>query len=147
MRKTKTILFVCTGNSARSIIAESIINNNFRNQFIAFSAGSNPSGKINPYIKEYLEGKKFNLDTYYSKNFDEFLKNDIDIDYVITVCNNANKEVCPVWPKKKTITHWDIEDPVEKFKKTKNKDKINLIAEETYNIINEKIKHWIKNEK
>jgi Protein-tyrosine-phosphatase len=66
---------------------------------------------------------------------------------VITVCNNANKEVCPVWPKKKTITHWDIEDPVEKFKKTKNKNKINLIAEETYNIINEKIKHWVKNEK
>ena len=147
MSKIKKILFVCTGNSARSIIAESIVNKNYRNQFIAFGAGSNPSGKINPYIKEYLKGKKFNLNTYYSKNFDEFLKNDIDIDYVITVCNNANKEVCPVWPKKKTITHWDIADPVEKFKKTKNKDKINLITEETYNIINEKIKHWIKNEK
>ena len=71
MSKIKKILFVCTGNSARSIIAESIINNNFQNQFIAFSAGSNPSGKINPYIKEYLEEKKFNLATYYSKNFDE----------------------------------------------------------------------------
>ena len=146
MRNIKTILFVCTGNSARSIIAESIINNNFRNQFIAFSAGSNPSGKINPYIKEYLEEKKFNLATYYSKNFDEFLKNDINIDYVITVCNNANNEVCPIWPNKDQIIHWDIEDPVKLLNETNDLNKKNEIIEKVFNHINKNIKELL-NEK
>ncbi len=143
----KNILFVCTGNSARSIIAESIINNEYDDMYKGFSAGSNPKGKINEDVKNYLLSKHYDLSNYRSKNFSEFINSQIKMDYVITVCNNANKEVCPVWPQKKTITHWEIADPVEKIKKTKNKDKINLIAEETYNIINEKIKHWVKNEK
>ena len=75
----KNILFVCTGNSARSIIAESIINNEFKDKFKAYSAGSNPSGKINEYIKEFLEiNKNYDLSGYSSKNFEDFLNNEIN---------------------------------------------------------------------
>jgi len=97
----KNVLFVCTGNSARSIIAESIINHSYKDKFKGFSAGSNPSGKINPYIKNFLQKKGFDLEKCYSKNFDEFLNNKIKIDHVFTVCSNAHNEVCPIWPEKK----------------------------------------------
>ena len=87
----KNILFVCTGNSARSIIAECIINNEYNDKFKAYSAGSNPTGKINKDIKEFLEkSKNYNIQKYSSKNFDIFIKSEIKMDYVITVCNNAN---------------------------------------------------------
>ena len=90
----KNILFVCTGNSARSIIAEAIINNNFNNKFKAYSAGSNPTGKINSDIKKFLEMKNYDLSKITSKNFDIFINSEIKMDHVITVCNNANNEVC-----------------------------------------------------
>ena len=100
----KNILFVCTGNSARSIIAESIINNEYSNKFNAFSAGSNPSGKINEDVKNFLEkNKSYDLTNYSSKNFEEFINKEIKMDHVITVCNNANNEVCPIWPDKNPI--------------------------------------------
>ena len=113
----KNILFVCTGNSARSIIAESIINNEFKDKFKAYSAGSNPSGKINEDIKEFLEkNKNYDLSKYRSKNFEIYLSSEIKIDQVVTVCNNANNEVCPIWPEKNQIIYWDIDDPVSKLK-------------------------------
>jgi len=143
----KNILFVCTGNSARSIIAESIINNEYSNKFKAYSAGSNPTGKINENIKLYLTKiKNFNLENCSSKNFDIFLNKKFNIDHVITVCNNANKEVCPVWPNNNQIIHWDIEDPVSKFH-ISNEDEITSIINDTYNVIHEKIKIWITHEK
>ena len=112
----RNILFVCTGNSARSIIAECIINNEHSDTFKAYSAGSNPSGKINEDIKEYLENiKKYDLKDYNSKNFQKFIDEKTKLDHVITVCNNANNEVCPIWPNKNQIDHWDIEDPVSKL--------------------------------
>ena len=81
----KNILFVCTGNSARSIIAESIINNEYSNKFKAFSAGSNPSGKINVDIRSFLEkNKNYDLTNYSSKNFKKFIENEIKMDHVIT---------------------------------------------------------------
>ena len=89
----ENILFVCTGNSARSIIAESIVNNKYNDKFKAYSAGSNPSGKINKDIKRYLNNKGFNLQDYSSKNFSMFINGEIKIDHVITVCNNANNEL------------------------------------------------------
>ena len=142
----KNILFVCTGNSARSIIAESIINNEYSNKFKAYSAGSNPTGKINENIKLYLTKiKNFNLENYSSKNFDIFLNKKFNIDHVITVCNNANKEVCPVWPNNNQIIHWDIEDPVSKFKNS-NEKQINEIISETYDIISKKIEILLENE-
>ena len=111
----KNILFVCTGNSARSIIAEAIVNNHFKDKYKAYSAGSNPTGKINSDIKKFLEMKNYDLSKITSKNFDIFINSEIKMDHVITVCNNANNEVCPIWPKRDQIIHWDIEDPVSKL--------------------------------
>jgi protein-tyrosine-phosphatase len=143
----KNILFVCTGNSARSIIAESIINNNYSDKFKAFSAGSNPAGEINKNIKSYLiKIKNFNVENYSSKNFDIFLNNKFNIDYVVTVCNNANNEVCPIWPDKNQIIHWDIEDPVSKLLNSNENEK-NILINNTFNQINKNIIDWIANEK
>jgi len=142
----KNILFVCTGNSARSIIAESIINNEYSNKFKAYSAGSNPSGKINEDVKKFLEkNKNYDLSNYSSKNFEKFLSNGIKMDHVVTVCNNANNEVCPIWPEKSQIIHWDIDDPVLKLKDAKNEEK-QIIIRNTFNKISKKIKDWL-NEK
>ena len=139
----KSILFVCTGNSARSIIAESIINNEHSDTFKAYSAGSNPSGKINEDIKEYLENvKKYDLKDYSSKNFQKFIDEKTKLDHVITVCNNANNEVCPIWPDKNQIDHWDIEDPVSKLINKTPEEKFEIITK-TFNNINQHINDWI----
>ena len=143
----KNILFVCTGNSARSIIAESIINNEYSNKFKAYSAGSNPTGKINEDVKRFLEkNKNYDLFEYRSKNFEDFLSNNIKIDYVVTVCNNANNEVCPIWPDKNQIIHWDVEDPVSKLLNSNENEK-NILINNTFNQINKNIIDWIANEK
>ena len=142
----KNILFVCTGNSARSIIAESLVNNRYNDKFKAYSAGSNPSGEINKDIKHFLNNKGFNLQNYSSKNFNVFVKGEIKIDHVITVCNNANNELCPIWPKKNQIIHWNIEDPVTKLNNINEDEKIQIITD-TFNIIDKRIKNWMLNEK
>ena len=142
----KNILFVCTGNSARSIIAESIVNNKYNDKFKAYSAGSNPTGKINKDIKRYLNNKGFNLQDYSSKNFSMFIDGEIKIDHVITVCNNANNELCPIWPKENQIIHWNIEDPVTKLNNINEDEKFQIITD-TFNIIDKRIKNWMLNEK
>ena len=142
----ENILFVCTGNSARSIIAESIVNNKYNDKFKAYSAGSNPSGKINKDIKRYLNNKGFNLQDYSSKNFSIFINGEIKIDHVITVCNNANNELCPIWPNERQIIHWDIEDPVTKLNNMNEDEKFQIITD-TFNNIDKRIKNWILNEK
>ena len=142
----ENILFVCTGNSARSIIAESIVNNKYNDKFKAYSAGSNPSGKINKDIKRYLNNKGFNLQDYSSKNFSIFINGEIKIDHVITVCNNANNELCPIWPNERQIIHWDIEDPVTKLNNMNQDEKFQIITD-TFNNIDKRIKNWILNEK
>ena len=142
----KNILFVCTGNSARSIIAESIINNKYNDKFKAYSAGSNPSGEINKDIKRYLNNKGFNLQEYSSKNFSMFINGEIKIDHVITVCNDANNELCPIWPKENQIIHWNIEDPVTKLNNMNEDEKFQIITD-TFNNIDKRIKNWILNEK
>ena len=142
----KNILFVCTGNSARSIIAESIVNNKYNDKFKAYSAGSNPSGEINKDIKRYLNNKGFNLQEYSSKNFSMFINGEIKIDHVITVCNNANNELCPIWPKENQIIHWNIEDPVTKLNNINEDEKFQIITD-TFNNIDKRIKNWMLNEK
>jgi protein-tyrosine-phosphatase len=142
----ENILFVCTGNSARSIIAESIVNNKYNDKFKAYSAGSNPSGEINKDIKRYLNNKGFNLQDYSSKNFSIFINGEIKIDHVITVCNNANNELCPIWPKNRQIIHWDIKDPVTKLNNMNEDEKFQIITD-TFNNIDKRIKNWILNEK
>ena len=141
----KNILFVCTGNSHRSIIAESIINNNFNDKFKAYSAGSNPSGTVDKDVLKFLEEKNYDLKSLSSKNFDIFINNEIKMDYVITVCNSANNEVCPIWPRKNQIIHWDIEDPMTKLLNSDDEEK-KIIISNTFNVINEKINNLIKNE-
>ena len=143
----KNILFVCTGNSARSIIAECIINNEYNDKYNAYSAGSKPSGKINEDVKKFLEkNKNYDLNDYKSENFEIYINNKIKMDHVITVCNNANNEICPIWPKQNQIIHWDIDDPVSKLKNLNDEEK-QIIIQKTFNEINKKINSWVKSEK
>ncbi|MDC0167143.1 arsenate reductase ArsC [Candidatus Pelagibacter sp.] len=143
----KNILFVCTGNSARSIIAECIINNEYNDKYKAYSAGSKPSGKINEDVKKFLEkNKNYDLNNYKSENFEIYINNKIKMDHVITVCNNANNEICPIWPKQNQIIHWDIDDPVSKLNSLNDEEK-QIIIRKTFNEINKKINSWIKSEK
>ena len=143
----KNILFVCTGNSARSIIAECIINNEHNDKYKAYSAGSKPSGKINEDVKNFLEkNKNYDLNNYKSENFEIYINNKIKMDHVITVCNNANNEICPIWPKQNQIIHWDIDDPVSKLNSLNDEEK-QIIIRKTFNEINKKINSWIKSEK
>lgn len=139
----KNILFVCTGNSARSIIAEAIVNTYFKDKYKAFSAGSNPLGKINADVKNYLLSKNIDVSDYYSKNFRNFLDNKIKMDYLITVCNNANSEVCPIWPQNDHIIHWDIEDPTNYINSTTDLNTKTQILSKTYNLILQKVTHLI----
>ena len=143
----KNILFVCTGNSARSIIAECIINNEYNDKYKAYSAGSKPSGKINEDVKKFLEkNKNYDLNDYKSENFEIYINNKIKMDHVITVCNNANNEICPIWPKQSQIIHWDIDDPVSKLKNLNDEER-QIIIRKTFNEINKKINSWVKSEK
>ena len=141
----KNILFVCTGNSHRSIIAEAIVNNNFNDKLKAYSAGSNPAGVVDGDVIKFLKAKNYDLRNVSSKNFDIFINNEIKMDYVITVCNSANNEVCPIWPRKDQIIHWDIEDPMTKLLNSNDEEK-KIIISNTFNVINEKINNLIKNE-
>lgn len=111
-QQTYNVLFLCTGNSARSILAESLLNTLGKGKFRAFSAGSYPKGQVHPMAVELLKRSNMPTENLRSKSWDEFAATGAPpLDLILTVCDNAAGEVCPVWPGKPITAHWGIADP------------------------------------
>lgn len=106
------VLFLCTHNSARSVIAEAILNRLGQGKFKGFSAGSQPRGQIHPYALDLLAKNNYDVSALHSKSWDEFAEAGApEMDFVFTVCDNAANEVCPVWPGQPMTAHWGVADP------------------------------------
>ncbi|HEY9217535.1 MAG TPA: arsenate reductase ArsC [Phenylobacterium sp.] len=112
MDRPYNVLFLCTGNSARSIIAEALMNKLGAGRFRAYSAGSFPKGEVNPHAIPVVEGLGFQAAQFRSKSWDEFAAPESPpLDFVFTVCDNAAGEVCPIWPGQPVTAHWGVPDP------------------------------------
>jgi arsenate reductase (thioredoxin) len=131
------VLFLCTGNSARSIIAEAILNREGRGKFRAFSAGSHPKGSVHPYALDFLRKLNHDVAGLRSKNWAEFSRPEAPkLDFVFTLCNDAAAEICPVWPGQPMTAHWGLPDPAAV---TGNEAEIGLAFADTYRMLNNRI--------
>ena len=140
-RQPFNVLFLCTGNSARSIIAEAILNRRRRGMFRAFSAGSQPKGKVHPYTLDLLRKLNFDTESFRSKNWNEFAGPDAPkLDFVFTVCDNAAAEACPFWPGQPMTAHWGVPDPAAA---TGNEAEIRLAFADAFRMLNNRISIFV----
>jgi arsenate reductase len=129
------VLFLCTGNSARSIMAEAILNKIGAGKFRAYSAGSQPKGRLHPETLRLLRSLDYKIFDFRSKSWAEFIE-EPQFDFVFTVCDNAAEEVCPVWPGQPMTAHWGIPDPAEA---TGTPAEIALAFKDAYRLLNQRI--------
>jgi protein-tyrosine-phosphatase len=131
------VLFLCTGNSARSIMAEAILTRIGQGRFSAFSAGSHPKGQVHPYALDLLKRLNYDVGNIRSKSWIEFSANNApNLDFVFTVCDAAAAEPCPVWPGQPMTAHWGIPDPAAA---TGNEAEVRLAFADAYRILNNRI--------
>jgi len=136
------VLFLCTGNSARSIIAEAILNRIGRGRFRAYSAGSQPKGRINPHTVELLHGLGYDLTSARSKSWNEFAKPGAPkLDFVFTVCDDAAAETCPIWPGQPMTAHWGVPDPAQA---TGTAAEVALAFKDAYRMLHQRIAIFIE---
>lgn len=132
------VLFLCTGNSARSILAEAIMNDIGKGRFKAYSAGSFPKGEVHPVALDLLQKSGHDISGLRSKSWDEFSGPDAPvIDFIFTVCDNAANEVCPIWPGKPMTAHWGLPDPAAVVE---NEVEQRLAFAETYRMLTNRIR-------
>jgi protein-tyrosine-phosphatase len=135
------VLFLCTGNSARSIMAEAILNKLGRENFQAYSAGSQPKGRVHPETLQLLESLGYDTAAFRSKSWDEFAKpGGPKFDFVFTVCDNAAAETCPVWPGQPMTAHWGVPDPAEA---KGNAAEIGLAFRDSYRMLFQRISTFV----
>lgn len=140
-QQSYNVLFLCTGNSARSIIAECILNRVGQGRFTAYSASSHPMGKVNPHALALLKRLNYPTETLRSKSWDKFAApSPIVLDFVFTVCDNAAGEVSPVWPGQPTTVHWGIPDPAAVTGRTAE---IAAAFNEAYRMLNNRISIFV----
>jgi arsenate reductase (thioredoxin) len=135
------VLFLCTGNSARSIMAEVVLNRVGQGKFYGFSAGSNPKGQVHPYTLDLLRRLNFGVSRMRSKSWNEFTGPDAPkLDFVFTVCDNAANEVCPVWPGQPMTAHWGVPDPAAA---TGNEAQIRLAFADAFRMLSNRINIFV----
>jgi protein-tyrosine-phosphatase len=141
MDRPFNVLFLCTGNSARSIMAEAILNREGREHFRAFSAGSQPKGHVHPYTLDLLRKMKFDLSGISSKSWQEFSgPGATPLDFVLTVCDSAAGESCPIWPGQPMTAHWGVPDPAAA---TGNEAEVRLAFADAFRMLSNRISIFV----
>jgi arsenate reductase len=142
--KPYNVLFLCTGNSARSIMAEALMNRLGAGKFRGYSAGSMPTGRVNPHTVALLQKLNYKTDQFRSKAWEEFSRDTIpdapELNFVFTVCDNAAGEMCPIWPGQPMTAHWGIEDPAAV---RGNDAEVGLAFAEAYRQLNNRISTFV----
>ena len=139
--KPFNVLFLCTGNSARSIIGEAILNGAGQGKFRAYSAGSQPKGEVNPNTIKLLEGLGYDTSSFRSKSWEEFAAPGApQFDFIFTVCDSAAAETCPIWPGHPMTAHWGVPDPAET---TGSAAEVAMAFKNAYRMLNQRIATFI----